>query len=285
MKLSLRQMLKECVPPALLNAWRAWRAAGRPADWEYCPQGWRTRDPRIQGWDAEGVVRSQQQTWPDFVRLVRSTGPLGINHTDLVPAADNPVAHNIVMCYAYVLARAAHGKQRLRVLDWGGGLGHYYEISRALLPQVELDYTCKELPLLCAAGRATLPEVRFIEEDGEALSRRYDLVISSSSLHYVEDWRGLLRSLAAVTDEYLYITRLPLIRHAPSYVMVQRPYACGYDTEYLGWVLNRSELLEAARGSGLLLEREFLIEERPEIRGAPEQPQYGGFLFRRADDA
>lgn len=34
------------------------------------------------------------------------------------------------------------------MLDWGGGLGAYYVYSRALLPDLELDYHCRELPLL-----------------------------------------------------------------------------------------------------------------------------------------
>jgi hypothetical protein len=63
-------------------------------------------------------------------------------------------------------------------------------------------------------------------------------------------------------------------------VVVQRPHACGYHTEYLGWFLNRDEFLSAAAGCGLGLRREFLIDERPPVPGAPEQAEYRGFLFQ-----
>src|SRR5207244_1157808 len=88
------------------------------------------------------------------------------------------------------------------------------------------------------------------------LARRYDLVLSSSSLHCSEDWRGTLAGLARATAGYLYLTRVPLARRAPSFVVLQRAQRHGYGTEYLGWVLNRDELLGAAREAGLELVRE-----------------------------
>ena len=66
---------------------------------------------------------------------------------------------------------------------------------------------------------------------------------------------------------------------AASFVVVQRPYVHGYDTEYPGWFLNRAEFLAAADGLGMRLVREFLIQERPFVPDAPEQADYRGFLF------
>lgn len=83
-----------------------------------------------------------------------------------------------------------------------------------------------------------------------------------------------------VSQDYLYVTRLPIVSKAPSFVVVQRPWPFGYETEFLGWFLNRGELLECARDSGLELTREFLIQEMPVVKGAPEQGEYRGFLFR-----
>ena len=77
------------------------------------------------------------------------------------------------------------------------------------------------------------------------------------------------------------MTRVPLALRAPSFVVLQRAQRHGYGTEYLGWVLNRDELLGAARGSGLHLVREFLLEARFAAEGAPESPTpHGGFLFQ-----
>jgi hypothetical protein len=61
----------------------------------------------------------------------------------------------------------------------------------------------------------------------------------------------------------------------PSFVVVKRPDAYGYETEYLGWMVGRADLLAAADRAGL--EREFVAA------GAPERPVHlRSFLFRRA---
>ena len=85
--------------------------------------------------------------------------------------------------------------------------------------------------------------------------------------------------LAGAAGRYLYVARVPVALTAPSFVVIQRPYVHGYDTEYLGWVLNRDELVEAA---GLPLAREFLLDARFSAAGAPEDPvEHRSFLFNR----
>ena len=64
-----------------------------------------------------------------------------------------------------------------------------------------------------------------------------------------------------------------------SYVMVQRPYKYGYDTEYLGWCLNRQEFLNITSSLGLTLIREFIAQDSEFVYSAPEQPKYFSFLF------
>jgi putative methyltransferase (TIGR04325 family) len=167
------------------------------------------------------------------------------------------------------------------MLDWGGGLGAYYVYSRALLPELDLDYHCRELPLLVEGGRLVLPEATFYTDDESALARSYDLVMASSSMHYVRDWRATLKDLAGATDRYLYVTRMPVVAHVPSYVVLQRPDRHGYHTEYVGWFINRDEFLGAATDLGLNLVREFLIWECPDVPNAPEAADYRGFLFAK----
>jgi putative methyltransferase (TIGR04325 family) len=185
------------------------------------------------------------------------------------------------MCFGYVLVLAHAGQPKLSMLDWGGGLGHYLLLAQTLSPGVEVDYHCKDVPLLVAEGKRMLPEATFYSDDS-CLARRYDLVLASGSMHYDSDWRHVLSGLAAATVRYLFVTRLPVIHVAASYVFIQRPYRYGYNTEYLGWCLNRNEFLEEAGKVGLHLVREFVTGERPAIEGAPEQCEYRGYLFAPA---
>jgi putative methyltransferase (TIGR04325 family) len=282
---TLAALGKQILPPVLASLVSAARkrAVNRgKAEWEYLPDYPRS-DARssAEGWNVEAVAEKQSSNWSAFLEAVEGTNPLGIAHEAPLPLRQSIAAHNIVLTYGYVLARAARLRPRLSVLDWGGGVGHYYVLARSLLPDLELDYHCKEVPLLCSTGRELLPQVTFHDSDQTAFSRTYDLVLASGALQFADDWRAVLDRMCAATGGYLYITRLPVVDRAASYGLLQRAHRYGYATEYAGWVFNRSEFLAAAEAGGVTLVREFIMEEGPTARNVPERARHGGFLFRR----
>jgi putative methyltransferase (TIGR04325 family) len=247
-------------------------------EWEYVAHGWRHE---ARGWAVDSVARGYREKWTDYLAAIAPPNPLGVHHETAQVTTGDVGAHNMLLSFAYVVALAAHGNERLSVLDWGGGLGHYYELARSAVPGLELGYHVKETPATCAEGRRVSPGVSF-HDDEACLDRRYDLVVASSSLQYAEDWPGLLGRLAGATGRYLYVARVPVALRADSFVVIQRPYVHGYQTEYLGWVVDRAELLERARAAGLGLAREFLLDARFSALGAPEDPvEHRSFLFNR----
>ena len=256
-------------------------------EWEYVPEGWARAesDPSVKGWDVEAVAAAYKEKWPAFVRAIEAPKPLGVYHEIGAGEAitgEDAAAHNLLLTFAYVAALAAHGKDRLTFLDWGGGIGHYGELARAVLP-VEVDYHCREVPATVAVARELGIEGRFVSDHSWS-DRSYDLVLASGSLQYAEDWRAQLGELAAVTNGFLFVTRLPSARSSGSFHILQRAYRYGYETEYVGWVVGRPELLEAAAGLGLTLEREFVLDAWLSAPGAPEDPiGHRGFLFSVGD--
>ncbi|MFZ0041130.1 MAG: methyltransferase, TIGR04325 family, partial [Solirubrobacteraceae bacterium] len=267
------------------TASEATEAPANLPEWEYVSEGWeRARDPAAAsavGWSAADVARAYREKWPRFLQAVQGPGPLGVSHEVPVGAPisrTDVFAQDAVLAYAFALARAAHGTGKVSILDWGGALGHHYVLGRRLLPEVSLDYHCRELPEVCAEGQALLPDITFHDTDA-CLARRYDLVIASGSLQYVSDWRGLLERLAKASGSWTFVTRVPVAGHA-SFVVLQRAYAYGYATEYLGWVFDPTELLGAARTADLELDREFVILPEMVVPGAPAAVAHAGFLFR-----
>jgi putative methyltransferase (TIGR04325 family) len=251
-------------------------------EFEHVPEGW---ERRVSGWDGGTVAEAYLAKWPEWVKALEGAGPLGVYHEARAGeplGRDDVAAHNMLVSFAYVLARAAHGRQRLAVLDWGGGLGHYAVLARAVLPEVELDWHCREVPTVTRAGAEANPGVTFHSDDA-CLDASYDLVLASGSLQYAEDWASLLGGLGRATRGFLFVTRLPVAIEAPSFVVLQRASAYGYDTEYSGWVLSRAEVLAEASRAGLELERELLLDAWLSAAGAPEDPiGHRGFLFRPA---
>ena len=166
----IRLAVKQLTPPVVWNALkRAKGAQSQPAtpepatppslppEWEYVPEGW---GRPTQGWDVDAVVESYMEKWSSYVAALRGPKPLGVYHEVVAGASVEPQdreAHNMLVSYGYVLARAARGRARLSLLDWGGGLGHYFALSTALLPDLEIEYHCRELPKVAAAGRELFP--------------------------------------------------------------------------------------------------------------------------------
>ena len=283
--MNAKSLIKRSLPPVLVDAMKVLvERCGifGPPEWEYAPEGWERQGPAIRGWNTEEVVRAQKKSWDAFAKSLDGAAPLARSHEAADAEAPDYATHNTLMAYAYALALAAHRKDVLRMLDWGGGMGHYFLVSRALVPQVAIEYYCRDLPLLCEAGRQVLPDVHFDDNDDACFSRAYDFVLSSSSLQYSEHWRDVVKRLAGVCESYLLITRIPIVLCAGSFVVLQRAHRHGYPTEYLGWFWNRDELVSEVASNGMTLVREFLIDERPHVRGAPEQAHYRGFLFRSA---
>lgn len=264
---------------------RALRTSEPSPEWAYLPDGWRTRDPHVKGWNVESVVETQRAKWPEVLRLVSGPGPLPVHLWAADLSRPTVAANTVLMAYGYVLALSAWKKDHVSLLDWGGGLGHYKLISQALLPHVEIEYHCKDVPLLCKAGRELQPSGTFHEDDESCFARDYDLVLASGSLEYSENWKHVMRRLAGASRRYLYVARLPIVHRAASFTVVQRPYRHGYATEYVSWVLNRQEFLGHAGSVGMTLIREALLGEGPTIRGAPEQCEIRGFLFAQSVDS
>lgn len=280
--MSIRRIAKQFVPPIIVRVLKRLQMQFVSPPWEYLPRGWSHHDPKITGWNVASILAAQKARWPEFLRMIQAPGVLAISNEAALPSNPSYITHNIYMTYAYVLALTAHYRDMVSILDWGGGIGHYGMISRALLPSVTIDYHCKEVPLLCQGGREVLPDAHFYEDEADCFQRSYDLVLVSGSLQFAENWRSLVQQLLRVTAGYLYITRLPVVHRTPSFVVVQRPYEFGYLTEYKSWYFNRTEFLMTMRSFGAELVREFLIEPSAYVFKAPEQGDYRGFLFRPA---
>ena len=279
----IRTIVTELSPPVAVRLVRRLRARVRRqalAEWQYVPEGWRALqgNPKLTGWNVSSILDAYRNKWPQFLDSVEGPQPLGLSPEAGIPTRTNLTFHNIMMSYGYALALSTRHQDSISLLDWGGGIGHYYLLSRKLVPGLQIDYYCKDVPLLANYGQTLFPQAHFYTDD-KCLDRTYDFVLASTSLHYSEDWASVLSKLARATAGSLFVTQLPTVQRVPSYVFVQRPYQFGYDTEYLGWCLNRQEFLDRARECGLTLAREFIVGHEPIIADAPEQCEYRGYLF------
>jgi putative methyltransferase (TIGR04325 family) len=122
-----------------------------------------------------------------------------------------------------------------RILDWGGATGFAYiaiQQATGLTP----DYTIVEHPGVCDAGRAVMPEVRFLPQIPE---ESFDIVMIGAALQCVSDYRGLLERLATCKPRWFLFTRLPA-GDIPTYATAQVNL---HGKRHAHWLFNVRELV------------------------------------------
>jgi putative methyltransferase (TIGR04325 family) len=184
--------------------------------------------------------------------------------------------HTKYILFGYVLALAARHQTKVSVLDYGGNLGDYYWLGRALVPGVELDYHCKELPKVAEAGRRLTPEVIWHIDDS-VLTGSYDLVMFSGCIQCLPNWQDILFRAGQSARAYLLLADVPTVRDVPAYIVTHRER----ERTNLQILMNRSEIVGTVERAGLRLVREFAMGPHPPIANAPEQPMCLGWLFQR----
>lgn len=87
-------------------------------------------------------------------------------------------------------------KRKIKVLDFGGGMGTtYLQVKEALITN-DIDFTIVEGIKNCEKANALFSEDDNINfYDKLPLNEEFDIIHISSSLQYIEDWKGLLSEL------------------------------------------------------------------------------------------
>jgi putative methyltransferase (TIGR04325 family) len=260
------QLIRHAMLPPIL--WKlGQRVIGRQVDrFEYAEPDTATRVPaesNAKFWTT--FLPHERIACEELIARVRAGEPL------LSPRHGEQEKYQV---FADVLALAARDQPRISVLDYGGSLGDYYWIGKAMMPGVELDYHCRELPAVADIGRTLTPAISWHIDD-QCLEQSYDLVMFSSSVQYTTV--DTLRRAAAASRHYLLLSDVPAVRDVPAFFSTQ--HSAGVST--IQRHPNRAETFALAGASGLTLLREFDMGPHPAVSGAPEQPSCTGWLFHR----
>jgi len=266
-----KRILKSVVPPFLWSIGRSVkrRFVRSVTHLQYAPLGWSTRLPGGGNSDDfwATFIGQEQAACEELIARIQAHEPL------LDVDGDENTKYAV---FGYVLALATRQHSKITVLDYGGNLGDYYWRGRALVPGVELDYHCRELPQVAEAGRRITPDVTWHSDDA-VFAHSYDLVMFSSALQCLPNWRDLLFRGGQSARRYLFLSDVATVRDVPAFVVTLRS---GGQTCLLNQ-LNRAETIDTAERAGLRLVREFPMGPHPPIANAPEQPTCVGWLFQR----
>ncbi len=157
-----------------------------------------------------------------------------------------------------IVAMMLKGKDPLRILDLGGGLGiGYMTLAESIPHHAQLiNYTIVEVPEICEAGRGLLSGgVTYL--DSLPSQGEFDLVHSASALQYIEDWQQVLKSLSDYGAEYILLSDV-FAGPIPTFVTLQNYYG----SRIRHWFLNLDELLDLVSSLGYQLVMKNFVNSR-----------------------
>jgi len=160
-----------------------------------------------------------------------------------------PVTGDDVLLALLVAVVSGTEASPVKVLDFGGGMGVSYALTRASLLGVgSLQYHVVENPKLCEAGAALFANdarIHFHRDIPPDLAG-VDVVYVNSVLQYIEDYRGLLRRLCALGPRFVLLARCSAGK-VQTYATAQVTLP-GKRIPY--WFLGVDELVSILRESG-----------------------------------
>ena len=149
-------------------------------------------------------------------------------------------------------------KKQVNVLDFGGGLGIGYMTLAESMPAdlKRISYNIVEVAEVCQTGMGMHGDGIVYRSDLPT-SGKFDLIHASSSLQYVENWKELLTSFAALKPKYILLSDV-FAGRIKSFVTLQNYY----ENKIPHWFLNLNELLKSLDSVGYRLAMKSYVTSR-----------------------
>jgi len=181
-----------------------------------------------------------------------------------------------------ICLEASQPGPRVRVLDFGGALGHYYDTAASAFPTLAWEWVVVETPAMVqvSAGADNGRSISWTSDLDQALAETWDFVLASGSLNYVPDPIENLTRLCGRTP-YTLITRLPLWPVEHHLPVVQRRSRRDRAGIYPTWVFSEADFLKEIRAIGDVVFRFDVPDDTARISG--HRGTYSGLLIRTRD--
>lgn len=126
----------------------------------------------------------------------------------------------------FLAAICLNKNDKINILDFGGGLGFtYINVLSNCLENKRINYFIVESKRICEVGRRIFEGNDLIHFYPSLPEKTYsiDMVYLGSSIHYVEDWKALIKDLLAYKPSYVLYEDLPA-GNIPTFVTIQNYY-------------------------------------------------------------
>lgn len=149
-----------------------------------------------------------------------------------------------------VTAMLLNRQTAVRILDFGGGPGYGLIVLMDALGEARsrVDYHVIDVKNICEAGRELFSDGKgpcFHPSLPPSAGAKFDLVHTSSTIQYIEDWRATVKLLASYRVPYLAFEDV-FVGAFASYVSVQNYYG----SQIPHWFFNLGDFVSEVEAQG-----------------------------------
>ena len=260
--MSLKNIIKACLPPLLLKPFRklnsAFTISGSYSSWEAAVKN-------SNGYNEDSIVEKVKNSL------------LKVQNGDAVAERDSVLLDEIPYSWPVlsVMLKVSR-KGSLRVLDFGGSLGSSYFYYKNWLSDIELEWFIIEQENFVEAGKKHFENetLKFFNSVNTLSS--VNVILLSSVLQYLPDPWSILSELIELDAEYICIDRTILSKDSRGKIAIQKVSPKIYEASYPVRLIPEKTLID------FLSEKYIKIAEYPGIESA-----FGynckGMIFRNRD--
>ncbi len=174
--------------------------------------------------------------------------------------------------------------QTLKVVDFGGAMGEHFFRFKAFVPQRKFAWHVWETESMAKAGELhfSSDELKFVYKK-EQIGSDIDVVLASSSLHYIPDCINNYEILNSLKPKYFLIDRTPFTPWPQDRIVVQRVFRntpeASFETSYPTWFFSEVEWLRRFESDYKIVMKWPDTHDIVDVGG--ERIIYSGFLLKR----
>jgi putative methyltransferase (TIGR04325 family) len=266
-------LFKSWIPPELLRIARHVLGYGGHFRGNY--RTWQDAEQHTQGYNAEQILQ----------QVLAAT--LAVRDGKAVYERDGVTfdcPHHPYPLIATLL-RAAHARNSLHVVDFGGALGSsYFQCLPWLSHLINIDWCVVEQPHFVEAGNHKVARdgLRFAPTIAAARITPPDVMLFSGVLQYLGSYEQILDEALASAPRYLVLDRTPTIAGTRDLIRIQRQSTRSLAaSSYPIRLFSEASLMQIAKRSYHLLSR-FDAVDAP-MGGVGSKVTFRGYIFERKE--
>lgn len=157
-----------------------------------------------------------------------------------------------------VVSMILNTKDKINILDFGGGLGIGYMTLKESIINVKekIKYTIIELQEVCNQG-IYLHNEEIIFNNSIPKEVKYDLVHSASAIQYIEDWKSIIEIFCSLSAEYILLSDV-FVGEFDTFVTLQNYYG----NKIPHWFFNFNEFITVFNQNGYTLEMRTYVSSK-----------------------